>query len=589
MEEERTIPNPETEMRDNKIKSILDTIVTNFKQTVETSEGVWFNQSALVMLINAFQLSKFRETCSPKIRFFNAINQALVTSNRKSKISAHEISLSIDDRAYNFLLNAARAEYIDDYDEDGFLAELTESQNTYGTAVTKVIHRNGNRNIIKVVPFSNIIWDQNDAENHPMGEVFSTSLEDLQDKGMYSSDVLNDLESRIRHDMGQSFDARRAKVKLYEIHGKLPIKIFGDSDEVGVTQGMFIVAETNGGYQKVVYVGREEKHPYHIYRRKVVDNRSMGLGVGEELLDSQITTNEIGNLILEQLRATSKVVYQSSDTELDGQDLQEIDNLTLISHEEGAPITQVSTQPTSYSALQSFMNATIEMGRAQSSIQDFSLGAGPKSNTSFAAIQAAAKEADGQYTYFKEQMFRFIKKLYKAEGGIIDIIVDYMESGKDIESLLSPYQLRSFKSFIAEKKAEAINMLQAANGALYIDDIDLVKDFVLKNMSDKKTFIELDTPVDRKYIRDKSRLSLGSERDIIATKILEREAQLRVVSQNPQAFPSFSPEKIFREILELQDIGLVYGIEPRVSQSGQIGITPTGPTVAAEAGLVNSL
>lgn len=570
------------------VLSILDTLITNFKNPVETSQGVWFNQNALVMMIEAFRSSTFRETADPRIRFFNSMNQSLTTADRKTYLAPTEYSINFDDKLWNALLQAARVEFIDDYKEDDFNSKFNSSQNIYGTAVVKRVKRSGKKHIRKVVDFPNIIWDQNNAEIHPMGEVFTVSLQDLYTMDIADTETLDKLKEKVRDNIGEDFDSRRAKIRLYEIHGMLPKDLF-DAEASGLTQGMFIAAETEFEDRVVLYLGEMDEHPYHIYKREEVYNRSMGRGVAESLIHSQITTNEIGNLILEQLRATSKVIYQTSDTELDGEDLQAIDNLTLISHEEGSPITQVSTQPTSYSALQAFMNTVIQLGREQASIQDFSLGVGPKSNTSFASIQAAGKEADGQYSYFKERMFRFIRDMYKMKGGDLDWIMDYIKDEKAIEQLLTPYQKMQFKKVIAEKKAQSIINKQVEEGYLYVDDVDEVADFLLKEVKGKEYVIVIDEDIDRDLVRDKARVVLGSETEKINQRIRSLERRLQLVTSNPQAFPSSDPEVILNEILELEDLLGAYSINAKVSQSGQIAITPSGPQVAQEAGLVNSL
>ena len=566
--------------RDGRILNILDQLLKNFHDTVETSTGVWFNQNNLVMLLIAFMNSTFRESCDDELRFLNVINQTIKTANIKSQIQAKEINKELDIPALNFLLQAADVEYNDDYDEDDFLSKHNNSLNTYGTGVVKVMGKEGTP-VNKSVPFPQIIWHPNDFENHPMGEVFDTSLTKLMDSNVFEEDKVNELVAKLTNSAGKSFDANRMKVKLYEVHGKLPKDIF-EGGAKGIEQGMFIVAESEYQDRVVLYSGREEEHPYMVDRREVVHNRSMGRGIGEEMIHTQITTNELMNLILEQLRS-SKIFYQTADTELDGQDLQEIDNMTLISHEDGSPITQVSAQPLAYGALSSFQEYVIDSGRRNASVQDFSLGIGPKSNTSFASIQAAAKEADSQYTYTKNQTFRFVKRLYKKKGGYIDRLVDYFDSEKDIESLLSPYQLRSMKRFIAKKKAEAIVAEQ--DGNLYVDDIDEVANFILEDVKGQTHKINIDEPIDRDYIRDKVRLTLGGENGIISKKIASLELKLRNVLSNPEAFPSSNPEQLQDQIIELQDLATAHSSG---DGSSQIGITTTGPQVAAEAGLVNS-
>lgn len=586
------------------VLQLVDVLIDNFHKTVETSEGVFFNQSALVMLISAMKASKFRETANDHLRFFNVINKTINTANRKTVLEPEEIAISIEDKVPHFLMNAAYRELVDDYHLDSFLIKWAEQYNEFGTAVTKVINRGTGKSLVKVIDFQDFICDQNKAENNLMGEVKFASLKELSNLGKFSNEKIKEVEVELEKAMGQSNDTRNARLRLYELYGPIPKDLFGE-DEAGYNNGVVVIAEIStdliptvrswaGNKRIVLYFGKSDGNPYTIHKRVEMYNRTMGRGIAEEMLESQITSNEIANLILDQLRATSKVVYQTSDTELDGQDLQEIDNLTLISHEEGSPITQVSTQPTSYSALQSFMGAVVQLGREQSSIQESSLGRAPRSGTPYAAIYQAGKEADGQYIYYKNQIFRQFKEMIKLKDSeLFDIWFGYVKSEKDIYSLLTEYQLSGFKKFIARKKAEKLVHEQVEKGFLLPDDVDEVSKFILEQDGNKKYKIKLDEKLDKKIVQDKLRLTLNTERDIITKQIELLERQLQLVVQSPDLFPNLNAERLLEEIMELQDLAMAHNVMSgaptqemdtgETIEGDQNFRTPTGPDVAQQA------
>ena len=571
---------------DNKAISMLEQLLTNQENAVETSTGIWFRQARLIQMVDAFLVSKYTSAKPKKQRFFNEMRKVLETFIRKTSIRHNELNVTFPEKAWNYLLKAAHNEFGDDEFMNDFHSDYIMSLGRYGTAVTKIVHRGKGKNIKKVIPFSSFICDQNNAENHPMGESFDTNLEMLRSYEKYDQRKVQKMVNMVVMEMKNTFNATKAPIKLYEIHGMMPADIFEDG-ATGVTRGMFIIGETGNGKKVVLYTGKTKTNPYQIDVINKIYNRTMGYGPMEAMIEPQIATNELGNLSMELLRSTSKVIYQTSDTELDGQELQDIDNLTLISHEEGSPITQVSTSPQAFSAIHSMMNSVVSMGRESAAIQDASVGRGPKSNVSFAAIQANAKEADGIYSHVKLRILDRYQVLYKKSGGFLDMCIDYFETGKDIEDLLTPTQLYGFKKFVSTKKANLIVNEQIEKGAAYIDPIDEVAEFVLKRDKNKKTTIELDEKIDREYLIDKSRLTLGGESDKIVEKINSLEKTLNIVSANPQVYPNFNPEDILMEILELQNIVDYHALEMSQgpTQSGQIAQTPTGPQVASQAGL----
>ena len=568
---------------DKKVLAIFDKLITNFKKTVETSTGVWFNQNNLIMLLIAFANSTFRESCNDELRFLNIINATIKAANIKTIIKDNEMAIEISSKPYNFLLQSAKIEYNDDYDRDQYLALHNESLNAFGTAIDKTVKVADGLYVDKVIQVPHLIWDQNDAEKHPMGEAFTVSLQDLQDKGMFDEDKLKELVAQVSISAGEDFDSSNAKIQLYEIHGQLPADIF-KSGAKGLEQGMFIVAETDWHDRIVLYKGREDFHPYTINRKEVVFNRSLGRGIGEEMIHSQITSNEVFNLTLDQLRS-SKIFYQTSDTELDGQSLLEIDNMTILSHEDESPITQVSAAPLAFGALSSFQEFNMSAARQNASVQDFALGIGPKSNVSFAALQSAGKEADSQYAYAKDKnMSYFRKQMKRKKVGYIASLVSYFESGKDIEELLTPYKLLAFKKFIAKKKAEAIIAKQVKDGFLYIDEVDEVSEFILNDIKGQKHSIKIDEKIDIDFVVDKTRIALGGEQSQIKRDIELLNVKLENVLRNPEAFPSSNAESIQNEMAELTNLASASSGDG----TSQISITPTGPDVAANAGLINS-
>lgn len=576
-----------TSTGDNKALALLDKLISSQEDAVETSTGLWFRQARLIQMIDAFLVSKYTGPKEGKQRFFNEMRKVLETFMRKTSIRHENLNLEYPEKAIDYLLEAAHNEFADDENINDFHDAYNRSLGMYGTAVTKIMHRGKKKNIKKVIPFASFICDQNSWENHPMGESFETNLENLRSLDKYDEVKMQKLINQVVLEMKSSFNATKAKIKLYEIHGLMPASIFNE-EESGICRGMLIIAETNELQRVVLYKGKTKYNPYQVDVINPIFNRTMGYGPMEAMIEPQIATNELGNLSMELLRATSKVIYQTSDTELDGQELQDIDNLTLISHEEGSPITQVSTSPQAFSSLHAMMNSVVSLGRESASIQDASIGRGPKSNVSFAAIQANAKEADGVYSHVKLRILDKYKVLYKKKGGFMDMILDYMDSGRDIEDLLTPSKLYGFKKFIARKKANLIVQDQIDSGEIYIDPIDEVAEFVLREGKGKRTEVEIDVDIDKNRIIDKSRLTLGGESGKIIERINTLQVMLDRVERNPQAYPDLNPQDILMEIMDLQDLTIAAGFEGSTNptQSGQISVTPTGPQVASEAGLV---
>ena len=571
---------------DGQVLNIFNSMLDRYNTTITTTGGLTFNQNNIITMITAYLMSKYVNTQAKGTHFFNEMRKVKDTFERKTHIKWKEIQAEINEKALNFLLKAAKVEFGDDYNMENYQIDYTDSMSKFGTAVTKTVHRKGN-DIASITPFETFLCDPVDGENLPAGEVTASTLQMVIEDPKYDEKVINRVEHFEMQRIGDAdYQPYKTAVRLYEIHGQLPKSIFG-LDGKGTTNGMFIIMETEELQRYVLFTGRTSNTVYKIDKINKMFGRTMGYGPMEAMLESQMMTNKLGNMNMEHLVAASKIFYQTADTELDGQDLQEIDNLVLINHESDEPITQVSASPQAYSAMSNFMDTVVSMGRESAAIQDASLGRGPKSNTSFAAIQANAKEADGVYSSIRDKIFNLQRLNFKKKGGFLDMIIDYIESGKDVEKLLTPFEQRGFRKFVARGKANIEVQRQQDEDFIFIDGLDDVAEFMFKKDSDITYKIEFEKgEIDRSFIIDKSRLTYTENDSIIVNKLAALERTLDIVSANPQAYPGFNPNDLLMEIMELTDIAAATNITVKPSQSGQISATPTGPEVAVDNGLV---
>ena len=566
----------------------FENLIQKYNSTIVDSAGLSFNQSILTNTINAYLRSKYLDSNKNKTKhFFNEMRKAKQDFERKTHIKFSELKAFINDEGYNYLLQAAKEEFSDDQDMEEYQIRKNESYAKFGTAVKKIVHRGKGKNIVEIVPWETFLCDPVNGDKLPAGQVTLKTVFELKQDSRYDQNVIGNLEAHLLNALGDGYDEHTSSIRRYEIHGKMPNAFFDGEGADGFTNGMYIVLETSDYHRVVVYKSKRTNVTFTIDRINEIFGRTMGFGPMEAMIEFQIMANKLGNLAMDNVEA-SRLFYQTSDSELDGQDLQEIDHLTLISHELDSPITQVSASPQGFAPATSFLQTVSSMGRESASIQDSSVGRGPKSNVSFAAIQANAKEADGVYTSIRYKLFIMDRKDFKRKGGFLDMIMDYFESGKAIENLLTPYEQLGFRKFIARKEASMEAKRQEEEGFIYRDLMEELTQFYLKQGAGSEVKIKFhDGDIDREYIRDKTRLTYNQNDDTISRRIAVLERNIGLVERNPEAYPDFNVNAMLLEINDLS--GLVdshnsSGIE-RGSQSGQIGTTPTGPQVASQAGL----
>jgi hypothetical protein len=573
---------------DYAILNSFENMILKYNKTIVDHAGLSFNQSILTNTIVAYLRSKYLDSNKNKTRhFFNEMRKAKQDFERKTHIKFSEIKTFINDEAFNFLLRAAKEEFSDDQHMEEYQEAWTDSMATFGTAVKKIVHRGKGKNIVEIVPWETFLCDPVNGEKLPSGQVTLKTIVELKNDDKYDRRVIDEMEAHLMNSIGEGYDEFNTSIRRYEIHGQMPKSFFGNTEDIGFTNGMYVILETEDSTRYVAFKSERSTITYTIDKINPIFGRTMGFGPMEAMIEFQIMANKLGNLAIDNVEA-SRLFYQTSDKELDGTDLQEITWNTLISHSEDAPITQVSASPQGFGPATSFLQTVTAMGRESASIQDASVGRGPKSNVSFAAIQANAKEADGVYTSIRDRFFTKQRKDFKRKGGFLDMIIDYFSSGKAIENLLTPEDQLGFRKFIARKEASMEAERQIESGAIYVDSIEELTHFFLKE--GKGTDISItfkNEEIDRDYIIDKTRLTYNENDDIISGKIAVLEMTLAHVERNPQAYPGFNANDILLEINELSGLIAAHnskGINRGV-QSGQIAMTPTGPQVASESGL----
>lgn len=593
------------------LKNMSDTLYTNsgdqvlldlfggmmrrYNESVILPTGHLFNQSILIDTINSYLMSKYAEANANETEiFFNEMRKARADFIRKTHIPFQEIAVHIDDKAINYLTQAAKEEFADDYHMDDIQHKWGHQMGTYGTVAEKVVYNKGKKHVVEVVPFENFLCDPVDGKSLPKGEVKTTSLHSVLNSEKFSKEQMDMIEHKIMNvyeDLEIAYNPKKLICQVAYINGRLPKAAFHEGAR-GYVDGAFTVLRVNDHEDFILYKKEGVKPCYEISVLEEVSGRTMGFGPMEAMLQYQIAINRMGNKALSDVES-SMIMYQTQDSQLDGQDLQELDQLSLIMHEQNSPITQVSASPQAFGAAMTLLSSISAMGKESASIQDSSLGRSVKSNVSFAALKAASAEADGVYNNIKSQIFQIRRKMFKRDDGYLDMIIDYYRSGKAIEHLLTDYQKLGFRKFIAEQDAAREQEKQQAEGAIYIDPKDKLADFFLAENAGRPIKIKFNNnEINRKDIIDKMRLTLSQNNDIISNKVAHIERLHDIVSRNPELYPSFNANDLLVALGDLVNLAENQNLKVSVqtSQGGQLtansGGVQTGPQVAAQAGLV---
>lgn len=534
-------------------EKVLHNLLKEHNQTVFVENKVQHNQVALTTIINLYNNSKYEDQPDDDegVVFFNIVNKDLDNANKKRDISEKALSLYIKDRALLYLLNAANAEFKDDYYMGEFLKAYKKDRNKYGTAVIKAKYIGKKDSTFEHIPWSSVICNPNRWDASPRGFQKEVRLQPILDNPLYDTSEFE----------GELENYENATVMSIELHGELPRYILtGNRKDKELVHMqllyLYIPAELRKNQREgkyyVIDVTEEKSNPLFIDVMNKVNNRTMGKGEIEKSLDAQIVSNEMANLAIEELRAVAKVVRWSDDEELDGVDMGEIDNNTIINVTPGRTFGQIQANTVAFNEIQMYMRQWGIQNQDETGTQDVSLGKPGKSRTPFRSTQLQSDEVNSLHAQEVEEMALFLNRLYKEV--LLNIVVDYFDTKKDITDLLFGEQLYQFYEFLADRLAQYQDDQAVVNLQQPSEDRQLLVNTILARIKDSDfKIVDLEKSWNKKNIIDKTRVLITGQKKDIDAKIATLTALHAQVAQNPSAYPNLDARELLDEIVALSD------------------------------------
>lgn len=337
--------------------------------------------------------------------------------------------------------------------------DLTEAR--YGSAVLKFVEKGGDL-IPSVIPWNRLISDTIDFKNNPKIEILWLTPAQLLKNKAYDQDMVRKLldtqESRETMD-DQRKDNKSEYIELYEVHGEMPLSYLTgkDKDKDEYVQQMhvvtFIVRKETGKYDDFcLYSGREAKDPYMITTLIEEDGRALGIGAVEHLFESQWMVNHTAKSIKDQLDLSSKLIFQTSDGNLAGQNiLTSIENGDLLLHAQGSPITHVDNRANDITSLQNFSTQWQVLAKEITSTPDAIAGNTQPSGTPFRSVAVANQEAHSLFEVMKRNKKRDVTQMMVEY--IVPHIKKKMDTSEEIAALLESQDINQLDRMYVPSEA----------------------------------------------------------------------------------------------------------------------------------------
>lgn len=338
-----------------------------------------------------------------------------------------------------------------------FLNEWGRALARYGSAVVKFVKSDGSLHI-SVVPWSQVICDSVDFDANPVIEVIELTPAQLKGRISthgYDSEAVAALlnATSVRENLDrQRKDNKSGYIKLYEVHGNLPLSLLTgkEEDEDTYAQQMHVVSfvgKRNGRKTEfddcTVYAGREAKSPYMITHLIKEDGRTLSIGAVEHLFQAQWMVNHSAKAIKDTLDLSSKLLFQTADERFVGRNvLTDIETGDILMHSrgEGMNLEQVNNaRPDAVVSWQAYSTSWKGLGNEITGISEAMLGAAPKSGTAWRQTEALLQESYSLFELMTENKGLQIDAMLRER--ILPFLKTRMNNSDEINAILDQHEI----------------------------------------------------------------------------------------------------------------------------------------------------
>ena len=425
--------------------------------------------------LNSKHISGEFDSKGRKKPFFNIVTAASNIYYRATDIDRKNIVLKpkkAQDLVNVFLANVKLQEWMDKNRFGSFLNEWGRTLANYGSAVIKFVENDGGLNI-GIVPWQKLIVDQVEFEPNNKIEVLELTEAQLKSNKLYDQDVVEELCEAVKS--RETLDKRRKDnlsnyIKLYEVHGNLPLSLLtgNDKDDDTYVQQMHVVSfvgnrKVKAGESKysdfTLYAGREKKDPYMITHLIKADSRTLAIGAVERLFDSQWMMNHTVKSIKDQLDLASKLIFQTSDGNFLGQNaVNSIETGDILIHKPNEPLQAVGNTSHDITALQNFGAMWKQLSSEINGISESMLGAAPKSGTAWRQTEATLQESYSLFELMTENKGLYIEDMMREY--IIPFIKRQLNNADEVVAELDANQIEQIDAkYLKSISAKEVNKI----------------------------------------------------------------------------------------------------------------------------------
>lgn len=396
--------------------------------------------------------------------FFNIVLAARNIWFRATDIDRKNIKVKatkVSDTLIQYIATAFLQDWMRRENFGQFLNDWGINSAGFNETVCKFVEQDG-RLIPSVVPWNRLICDCVNFNDNPKIEVLELTEAQLRQRKNYNQDMVEKLcdAQRPRETLEkQRKDNKTGYIKLYEVHGNLPLSHLTNNpkdDDTYVEQIhviSYVESKEESEYEDfTLYAGRE-KNPYILTALLPEVDGSISLrGSVKSLFEAQWMVNHTAKAIKDQLDLASKLIFQTSDGNFVGQNaLTSIENGDILIHADGKPLTQIANTSHDIASLQAFGTQWKAIGNEITGVSESMLGANPPSGTAWRQTNQLLAESHSLFEIMTENKGLAVEQMLRQF--VIPFIKKKLNNSKEIVATLDAHGIAKIDAVFVNSEA----------------------------------------------------------------------------------------------------------------------------------------
>lgn len=426
--------------------------------TIQTSKYVseefYEDINKIEAYLNSKHTSGEKDSLGRDKPFFNIVLAARNIWFRATDLDRKHILAKADktkDLLASYLFTIHLQKWMDEANFGRFLNDWGLYLSSYNSAICKFVENSKGLTPL-VMDWNKMIVDVIDFDNNPKIEILELTPAQLKKRDQYDQEMVDkliDAVSTRQTQDGQQRDQKANYIKLYEVHGELPLSyITGkEKDQETFVQQMhivsFVASKEKGKFDDYcLYSGREKQDPYMLtYLIGSVDGSISLMGSVKALFEAQWMANHSVKAIKDQLDLSSKIIFQTADPNYANQNmLKNIESgKIMVYNAEKSPngITHVANNANDITALQNFGQQWKNLAQEIVSTPDVLSGENFPSGTAWRQAGIVQQEAHSNFEIMTENKGLFIEQMCRKY--ITPYLLRRMDTTEEITATLDAY------------------------------------------------------------------------------------------------------------------------------------------------------